>query len=337
VFSGVRPACPSLSLMPPFFWRYTAPWDLYHASRTRRILAAGIVKDDVAPEVARRRREAMTELKFQELFSLSFTVLSPLIGAYLLYGMRGALSEPDRYINPFSIRLFVLSSGVKPWMHLFRLLRQRSLFLQDMVHYPLSEVKLLRRKVERLESQLTQLSRAVVTKDEVDHMRQDLDVPLDKLSKTIKRYGQKEESSRLSIEERFNLVDDRLADVITELAMSAELVDQLQKQASQSRVLNSLYGILHVLGQRWMAAGGRGGRLPLAQSGSRWYERGPLFYLFLPVNLSNRALDSIGHIASKLEGRTHQHHPLLTAVAPAENGERGKDSVSVRRLRASSP
>jgi hypothetical protein len=320
----------------------TAPWDLYYASRTRRILAASVVKDDDDPDVAKRRREAMTELKFHELFSLSFTVLSPFIGAYLLYGMRSALSEPDRYINPFSVRLFVLSSGVKPWRHLFRLLRRRSLFLQESVHYPSAEVKDLRRKVDRLTAQLDQLSRAVATKAEVDDVRQGIDVPLDKLSRSMKRYARKEEFLRLSTEERFTLLDSRLGDVISELEMSTELIEELREQAGRSRILNSLLGIFHLLGERWMVGGGGGGdrgRLSFPQTDSRWYERGPLFYLFLPINLSNRALDAIGHVASKLEGRPHHghHHPLLTAAAPPEDDVDKGDDARRRARRTSSP
>jgi hypothetical protein len=295
----------------------TAPWELYYASRTRRILAAA-AKDDVDPDLARRQRRAATELKLHELFSLSLTVLSPFIGAYLLYGMRGALSEPDRYINPFSIRLFVLGSGVKPWMHFFRLVRNRSLFLQETVHYPSTEVQLLRRKVLRLEAQMKRLSREfATTKDEFDDVmrrQEGIERPVGQLSRAVRRHAQKEEVHRLSTDERFSVLDERTAELAAELAMNAELIDQLRAQASHSRILDTMLAVFHHLVRRpqFEVEG---------EEGERWYERGPLFYLFLPLNLTNRALDGVGHVATRIEGRTYG---LLTASsAPVNEQLRG--------------
>ena len=108
----------------------TVPWDIYAASRTRRILSTTAATSTDDPELARRRAHASSLLLRTELLSLSLTVLSPFLGASLLYWLRGVLSDPDRFVNGRNIRLFVLASGIKPWLHLSRVMRARSLRLQ---------------------------------------------------------------------------------------------------------------------------------------------------------------------------------------------------------------
>lgn len=261
----------------------TVPWEIYYASRTRRINEAEhILNDDsdsITPESIKRRRQlAQSELYQQELLSLVFCVMSPFIGSYLLYYVKSALSEPDRYINPFNVRLFVLASGVKPWSHFFRLVKNRSLFLQSEIHYPLPTVDNLKKRVANLEGALEELRRGYATKLDVKNLRDGVDVPLTQLSKAVRRNERKEEYLRLSSEERFVLLTERQEEMLNELALSAQLIERLRVEQQHMSG-----GILHVLkyvfsGERVMAKTQEDGHRML------WYERGPFFYMFLPVS-----------------------------------------------------
>lgn len=79
----------------------TAPWDIYHAARTRRILQADAVAEEdgeQSPERKRQRALAASELKGAEFVALLCCLLSPLAGAYFLTWMHSALSDGDRYL-----------------------------------------------------------------------------------------------------------------------------------------------------------------------------------------------------------------------------------------------
>lgn len=271
----------------------SVPWELYYAARTRRILQSASAEETTDPELARRRRAAMTELQFTELVSLAMTVLSPFAGAYLLYFARATLSDPDHYVNPFSIRLFVLASGIRPWAHFLSLVKSRSLFLQEEVHYPSTEVQRMKKKVDRLEVELSSLRRAFVTKSDIRTLREGLDVPLNQLSKAVRKYERKEEYLRLSSEERFALMEARLEDTMREISINAELLDRMKSEQEQVTPLTTILRIFnHILGQ----PGGPSGTI----GNLRWYERGPFFYVFLPLNITNLALTYAGKGANTL-------------------------------------
>lgn len=256
---------------------HTVPWELYYSSRTRRInQAASILTEDDSgtPEsVKKRRKAAAAELLRNELLSLALCVVSPFIGSSLLYYVRGALSEPDRYINPFNIRLFVLASGVKPWSHFLKLVKNRNLFLQSEVHYPVTTVALLMRRVKVLEGEIDDLRRAYATKDDVRQLRDGVDLPLTQLSKAVRRYERKEEYLRLSSEEKFSILSERQEEMLHEIALSAQLIEQIRTEQEKSgSVIRAL---------RHIFAGPRAGD---GQEVYVWYEKGPFFYMFLPVS-----------------------------------------------------
>ena len=269
------------------------PWELYYTSRTRRIIQSdAVLEQSNDAEVIRRRRDAETELRKAEFVALAFTVVAPFGGAYLLYGMRSALSEPERYINAFSIRLFVLASGVKPWLHLFKLLKQRSVFLQDEIHYPSSEVRILRKRVARLEADVSGLRRAFATKADVRLLRDGMDEPLTQLSKAVRRHERKEQILRLSAEERFALVDLKLDETLRALVANTELMESLRSNHDRRGLLPS---VLRLLGYTFGSdAASRQSLLPSNDRKLEWFQRGPLFYVFIPLSISKMALDYAG-------------------------------------------
>ena len=255
----------------------SVPWELYYASRTRRINASAYAlsrTDSDTPEAVKERRKAASaELLQNELFSLALCIVSPFLGSYLLYYVRGALSEPERYINSFNVRLFVLASGVKPWSHFLQLIKQRSLFLQNEVHYPVPTVALLVKRVQALENEIDDLRYSHATKADVKLLRDGVDTPLTQLSKAGRRYERKEEYFRLSSEEKFALLTERQEEMLHEISVSSHIIEQLKaNQEKNGGVLRALRTIFSGTREDDGHAVG-------------WYERGPFFYLFLPVGL----------------------------------------------------
>lgn len=228
-------------------------------------------EEAVPAHVKKRRQLAASELRQTELLSLLFCLASPFLGSYLLYYIRSALSDPDRYINPFNIRLFVLASGVKPWLHFFKLVRNRSLFLQSEVHYPVPTVARLVKRVRSLESELDDLKALYATKADVKLLRDGVDVPLTALSKAVRRYERKEEYARLSNEDKFAVLMQRQEEMLAELDASAKEIDAMRLQ--QERMGSGMRALRYI----FTGTGSDGDRV------RAWYERGPFFYLFLPV------------------------------------------------------
>ena len=270
---------------------HLVPWEIYYAARTRRISAAAVAvntDDSTTPEtVIKRRQAAASELRQTELLSLLFCIASPFLGSQLLYYIKSALSDPERYINPFNIRLFVLASGVKPWMHFFRLVKRRTLFLQSEVHYPVPTVASLLKRVRVLETELDSLRALYATKADVKLLRDGVDVPLTALSKAVRRYERKEEYARLSNEDKFQLLMQRQEDMLAEIEASAKEVDEMRLQ--QEKVGSGMRALRYV----FSGAGGPSGN---DRSLRVWYERGPFFYVFLPV----RSMPCPVHLATPM-------------------------------------
>ncbi len=141
---------------------------------------------------------------------------------------------------------------MKPWVHLFRLLRKRLLLLQEDVHYPSAQVEQMAKRMRQIESELSTLRKLFATKNDVRLLRDGIDMPLSQLSRAVRRYEKKEEHLRLSAEDKFALVESRLEDLLREVAINAELIEAERRE--RERVANlpmSLFqAIRYALGQR---------------------------------------------------------------------------------------
>lgn len=182
------------------------------------------------------------------------------------------LAKPSIHIPPFTY----LSSG--------------SLYYQQAVQYPSTEVYLLRRRFERLENELAHLSRAFATKDDVRMLRDGVDIPLSQLSRAVRKVDR--DLDRLNTEERFALLNDKLDMAAKEVQLNTEMIERLrQEQEEAMHPIQTLFRVLnHVIGKRYRDEEG--------QPELRWYERGPFFYLLLPVNVANL---SIEWVSSRVE------------------------------------
>lgn len=264
-----------------------------------------------------RRQQASRVLRTAELGSLALIVSAPVIGAYLLHwASKFLLSDPERYINRFTISLFCLATSVKPLVHLIKLLESSelfyfvlsifeacphglspsvaSLFYQEAVWYPSTEVHLLRRRIAVLEKDISNLTRAFATKDEVRELRDGVDVPLGQLSKAVRRNDRNEADLRLTSEQRFAIMDSRLERAAHEVAANAELIEQLRKD--NEAAAHPFNAILKVLSHIAMGQANGDDRRPAV----KWFEKGPLWFVFFPLNVSTLAIEWAAS-ASKFE------------------------------------
>ncbi|KAG8926969.1 hypothetical protein FRC02_008558 [Tulasnella sp. 418] len=132
------------------------PWNLYQAARERR--PAVQPNEAISEEAKLMANLARSELHVAELLYLSLTVIAPFLGAVLLRQISSYLSID--VVSNFSISLFVLATGVKPWRHLIHLLTERTEALHTMVHYPKSDsaTVALEARLSRLESDIILMS-----------------------------------------------------------------------------------------------------------------------------------------------------------------------------------
>lgn len=102
------------------------PWDIYYASHARLVHHPSEPKpgeEGYDPELAARRDRSIRVLRRSELSALAATMVVPFVGAYLLTYARGLLSDPERYINKFVISLYAIATGIKPFTHFAKLVK----------------------------------------------------------------------------------------------------------------------------------------------------------------------------------------------------------------------
>ncbi|SCV67864.1 BQ2448_5475 [Microbotryum intermedium] len=289
------------------------PWDIYYASHARVVLDAALPKpgqEGYDPQQAERREYSVRQLKRTELLSLLATMLVPAAGSGLLYYARGLLSDPDRYINRFLISMFVIATSVKPFLHFAKLVQHNSLYHQEQVWYPSTEVHFLRRRIEALEKDLSQLTRAFATKDDVRNLRDGVDVPLSQLSKAVRRFDRKEEYLRLSSEERFSLLEQRFEEAARERQAQQSLIEQLRFEAHNANLVQqvvqalrfTLFGAHHHRGSK------------AVQRQLKWFEKGPFFWVFLPVNGPRLAIEYISSTNDFVPPSSWQDHKAVGGI-----------------------
>lgn len=184
----------------------SVPWEWYHASRTLRLMSdsqtspmpfftrtegfvstpeqtSAIVSEDEdeTPTPSHHHPEqpldpeteaAAINLRRTEILALASCVASPLIGGYLLHYIREILSRPSEgLVSTFNITLFVMAAELRPAMKLMEMIKQRSLYLQKIVHKdvlegnvnnPSVDFEPLNRKIEQLENTIEELRMSVV-------------------------------------------------------------------------------------------------------------------------------------------------------------------------------
>nr|AGC14661.1 hypothetical protein [Lentinula edodes]AGC14672.1 hypothetical protein [Lentinula edodes] len=173
----------------------SVPWTLYYNARPR--VRPHSTSLPAAEDFYTRR--ASSELRFLEFLFFSFAVVSPFLGAYLLRYVTFSVTGQDIH-SWFSIGLFILATGVRPWSHLIQRFNQRVTDLHDIVHYH-SSVKEgssegiveMKQQLERLHEQMQDMEK-LITKlkkklaKETNEVYDYVDEQVDSVEKIVKRH-----------------------------------------------------------------------------------------------------------------------------------------------------
>ncbi|KAJ3887400.1 hypothetical protein GG344DRAFT_55761 [Lentinula edodes] len=171
------------------------PWTLYYNARPR--VRPHSTSLPAAEDFYTRR--ALSELRFLEFLFFSFAVVSPFLGAYLLRYVTFAVTGQDIH-SWFSIGLFILATGVRPWSHLVQRFNQRVTDLHDIVHYHSSvkegsseDVVEMKQQLERLHEQMQDMEKLIIKlkkklAKETNEVYDYVDEQVDSVEKIVKRH-----------------------------------------------------------------------------------------------------------------------------------------------------
>lgn len=204
------------------------PWEMYSNSRSRKILAANNGSDDLHPDTKRLRVYAASELRKWEIFSLVLVMASPAIGGYALHYSSALFRDYEKYMTRFNINLFILTAAIRPLNHLIRLAKNRTIHLQQAVHYPSTDVELLKKRIAHLEVELANIQSSQPSKIDLDSVKEGIEPHIAQLNKAVRRYEKKEQYLRMYSEERFAYLEAKLHEYDSVMAR------RLQSEEKQS-------------------------------------------------------------------------------------------------------
>ncbi|KAI3642639.1 hypothetical protein MP228_012194 [Amoeboaphelidium protococcarum] len=224
------------------------PWELYvsakvnyrQISRVAQSYTAGITSPQHPAE--KERQAAVWRLWFLEWFYFGLVFACPFAGAVFLRYIRPHLHVYRHLINDFPMALYVLTAYIRPLIHLSRLLKQHASSLQYEVHYPNTDVDMLKKKVTDLELRMASLtSHLSEQRDDADRkirnvLESQVEPHLRGLNKDLKRTAKKEQRYFLQYEDRFQQLEKQIGEQLRAL-------DVHRKQRDRP-LLSTFYRIL---------------------------------------------------------------------------------------------
>jgi hypothetical protein len=181
------------------------PWALYNLSRPRRPARPKDSEEFTSEDLY--QAAASSELRSLEFFFLILTVLSPLLGAFILRYVAATILGTD-IVSWFSTSLFVLATGIRPWRHVVERFQQRITDLHDVIHYPplsVSATEDVQAKLDDMTVRMAELEQVMskvkgkmadVTEEVYDYV----DDAMDGVEKATRRHEKKCDASRASQE-----------------------------------------------------------------------------------------------------------------------------------------
>ncbi|CAK7563791.1 MAG: hypothetical protein SEPTF4163_001668 [Sporothrix epigloea] len=108
------------------------------------------------------QRASLSELYRHEILALLSCFVFPVLGAYLLHGLRSQLTRPSEgLISNFNLTVFIMAAEVRPLRHFLQLVQSRTLHLQRTVHanpYRAEEERYRKRRAQEEQEQNQVLS-----------------------------------------------------------------------------------------------------------------------------------------------------------------------------------
>ncbi|KAG5985028.1 hypothetical protein E4U55_001964 [Claviceps digitariae] len=202
-------------------------------------------QDQLPPDLTTpRQRSALRELYLHEVLALLSCFALPLVSAYLLHYIRVQLSRPSEgLVSNYNLTIFLLVSELRAFSHTIKLVKSRTLHLQQIVHsnpfttpvQPGAHMEELIERLGRLEarsladefvrehsedmmSSAGTEQKASLTKD----VRNAIQPELDALNRAVRRYEKKATLLQHQTDARFSVLDSRLDDAIALAAVAAK-------------------------------------------------------------------------------------------------------------------
>lgn len=182
----------------------------------------------------------------------------PLIGAWLLHTIRGALSRPSEgLVSNYNLTIFLLAAEIRPFAHLLRMVQGRTLYLQRVVAAPTSEdhekvnegqILDLARRLEELEAHVAEKAIAgsshnhsgdITSQGQADSqdavtqivadVRKAIQPELDALSRAIRRYEKRTTLISVQTDTRLNQLETQVGDAMALAAATQRSVSDRNK------------------------------------------------------------------------------------------------------------
>ncbi|KIW09141.1 hypothetical protein, variant [Verruconis gallopava] len=264
-----------------------------------------------------KRGEALKALQTLEIMALSSCFLSPAAVAYMLHKIRPYLSRPSGgVVSNSNLTLFVLAAELRPVLHFFRLVEERTLHLQRIVSsLPASDERQLELRVEDLTKRVEELTSmlpgtntqtitatgtsekqsALVsseTSSELEgNIRQSLQPQLDALNRAVRRYEKRATTQAIVTEARLQDLEAQLKDALS-LAAAAS------RQSQKSGLLTQVFDVVRWMLTRPLEALSHLFLLPFQLAGEVWR------FLVGPRRKRKKAFGMTGsHAAAAGEGK----------------------------------
>ncbi|KAL1991682.1 hypothetical protein VTN49DRAFT_4990 [Thermomyces lanuginosus] len=244
-------------------WSVRLPWQWYRSAQViRRIKTSTFAdidsekpKDDVGEDEPHRvkdrskelaKEQAVRELHVHELAALVACFVFPVIGAWLLHTVRGALSRPSEgLVSNYNLTIFLLAAEIRPFAHLLRMVHARTLHLQRVIEGPSEtavDVDKLGDVVKRLEELEAHVADRVAAEGSKStspgdngqssspsdallqiarEVRREVQPELDALKRAVRRYERRTTVMAHQTDTRLQQLEDQVRDAIA-LAAAAQ-------------------------------------------------------------------------------------------------------------------
>ncbi|KAJ5113889.1 hypothetical protein N7456_002423 [Penicillium angulare] len=257
-------------------WSVRLPWDWYRAAQATHPEQSGYEHTNPPTETISAPDEAiesgdesqphpkhqqtpneaaLKELQIHELVALASCFISPVIGTWLLHGIRHSLSRPSEgLVSNYNLTIFLLASEIRPFAHLLKLVQARTLHLQRIVssstddQNTLSRLSDLTKRLEELEAHVAEAaSRSSSTKSKsplpgsgsgsgpqhdhedipslltqaITEAKKALTPDIEALNRAVRRYEKRTAITTLQSDTRFQQLEAQTRDAIA-LAAAAQ-------------------------------------------------------------------------------------------------------------------
>lgn len=188
---------------------------------------------------------ASAELRTHELIALTCCFVGPVIGALSLHAIRNQLSRPSEgLVSDYNLIIFLLASELRPFIHLIKMIKGRTLHLQRIVDVNVNPVmeetrtdsnkmEDLLKRLEELEAHVAQQADSAPSQASLEttttkaaaqvatDVRKGVQPELDALNRAVRRYEKRTTVASIQTDARLHELESRVKDAIS-LAASAQ-------------------------------------------------------------------------------------------------------------------